>query len=511
MEKNQDVKMSFWSASVDLPEFPELKEDIDTEVLVVGAGITGIMNAYQLMLKGYDVTIIEGNEILSGTTANTTARVTAQQGVLYGQLAKQMDEASARKYYDSQMAAITEMENVAVKHDIDCDFKRVDTVIYAVHEESIKELEKEAEMYDSLGIEGHLSKGELKLPFETVAELVMKNQAEFHPLKFLKGVLDVAVDSGVKVYEHTRAKSVDENTLHTENGQKINFENLVIATHFPFLDFDGFYFNSFKISYGYGLVTTTTTPPPEDINMSGHDGPGLSLRNIVNPSKETPTVLFGGAGHMSYEDKDMDKQLEILKLYADQLTMNEETLYAYRAQDLMTGDSLPFIGKFQKSHDNRFVATGFNKFGMTNGVLSSMIIKDLMTGDDNEYADLLDPHRKQTAFQHLKQHITNPLHIIESEAKKMTDSHPDIESIELDSGQGTVASEGMKKKGVYREDDSYYVVSNRCTHMGCSLGWNGEDKTWDCPCHGSRFNYDGKVIEGPAVDDLDMEIRRLDS
>src|SRR5690625_5198210 len=129
MEKNQDVKMSYWSASVDLPDFPELKEDIDTEVLVVGAGITGIMNAYQLMLKGYDVTIIEGNEILSGTTKNTTARVTAQQGLLYKQLAKQMDEKSARKYYDSQMAAITEMENAAVKHDIDCDFKRVDTVI----------------------------------------------------------------------------------------------------------------------------------------------------------------------------------------------------------------------------------------------------------------------------------------------------------------------------------------------------------------------------------------------
>src|SRR5690625_3953049 len=145
---------------------------------------------------------------------------------------------------------------------------------------------------------------------------------------------------------------------------------------------------------------------------------------------------------MSYQDKNMDELLEILKLYADQMTMNEETLYAYRAQDLMTGDSLPFIGKFQKSHDNRFVATGFNKYGMTNGVLSSMIIRDLITGDDNEYADLLDPQRKQTAFQQLKQHITNPIHIIESETKKMTDSHSDIDSIELDSGQATVTSEG---------------------------------------------------------------------
>lgn len=110
----------------------------------------------------------------------------------------------------------------------------------------------------------------------------------------------------------------------------------------------------------------------------------------------------------------------------------------------------------------------------------------------------------------MKQHITNPIHVVESEAKHMTESHPDLKTLEIDSGQGTVASDGMTKKGVYREDDDYYIVSNRCTHMGCSLGWNGSDKTWDCPCHGSRFNYDGKVIEGPAVDDLDMEIKRFE-
>lgn len=339
----------------------------------------------------------------------------------------------------------------------------------------------------------------------------MKNQAEFHPLKFLKSIWDVAVASWVKVYEQTRAKSVEGNTLLTADDHRINFENLVIATHSPFLDFDGLYFNSFKISYGYRLVVTSTTPQTEDVNLSGHDGACLSIRNVVNPDEETPTVLFGGMGHMSYEGKEMGEQIETLKLYADQKSTNESVLYSYRAQDLMTADSLPFIGQFDKSHDNRFVATGFNKFGMTNGVLSSMIIKKLITDTDNEYKDLLDPHRKHTTFQKMKQHITNPLHVLESEAKMMTDSHPDIEHLNIDNGEGTIAKEGMSKKGVYRADDTYYVVSNRCTHMGCSLGWNGEDKTWDCPCHGSRFNYDGKVIEGPAVDDLDMEIKEFDS
>lgn len=510
MEKEPDVKLSFWRDSVELPQFTKLDEDIDTEIVVVGTGIVGIMNAYQLVLKGYDVTLIEGDEILSGTTKNTTARITAQQGLLYGQLSKQMGEEKARHYYDSQMEAINEIERLVAKHEIDCDFKRLNSVIYTVYEDSIKDLEKEADVYKSLGIDGYLSKGGLKLPFETVAELVMKNQAEFHPLKFLKGILDIATDSGVKVYEHTRAKSVEDDTLVTTDGNKINFKNMVIATHFPFLDLEGFYFNSFKISYGYGLVVTSTTPPPDDVSLSGHDGAGLSIRNIVNPDRSAATVLFGGLGHMSYEDKDMNRQIETLKLYADQKTINDEVLYAYRAQDLMTADSLPFIGKFDKQHDNRFVATGFNKFGMTNGVLSSMVIRDLITGNDNDYKDLLDPHRKKSTFQQLKQQITNPLHVIESETKHMTESHTDIDNLEIDSGQGTVASDGMGKKGVYRDDDDYYVVSNRCTHMGCSLGWNGEDKTWDCPCHGSRFNYDGKVIEGPAVDDLDVEIKRFD-
>lgn len=258
------------------------------------------------------------------------------------------------------------------------------------------------------------------------------------------------------------------------------------------------------------MVFTSTTPPPDDVSLSGHDGAGLSIRNIVNPAQSAATVLFGGLGHMSYENKNMKEQIETLKLYADQKTINEEVLYAYRAQDLMTADSLPFIAKFDKQHDNRFVATGFNKFGMTNSVLSSMIIRDLITENDNDYKDLLDPYRKKSTFQQLKQQMTNPLHVVESETKHMTESHTDIEKLEIDSGQGTVASDGMAKKGVYRHDNDYYVVSNRCTHMGCSLGWNGDDKTWDCPCHGSRFNYDGKVVEGPAVDDLDVKIKRFD-
>ena len=510
MKKEPDVQLSFWRDSVELPQFKKLGQNIDTEVVVVGAGIVGTMNAYQLALKGYDVTLIEGDEILSGTTQNTTARITAQQGLLYGQLSKQMDEEKARSYYDSQMKAIDEIERLVDKHEIDCDFKRLNSVVYTVHEDSIKDLEKEAEVYQSLGIDGYLSKGELKLPFETTSELVMKNQAEFHPLKFLKAILGIATASGVKVFEHTRAKSVEDDTLYTTDGNSINFNHMVIATHFPFLDMEGFYFNSFKIGYGYGLVVTSTTPPPDDVSLSGHDGAGLSIRNIVNPSRSASTVLFGGLGHMSYEDKDMNKQIETLKLYADQKTINDEVLYSYRAQDLMTADSLPFIGQFDKSHDNRYVATGFNKFGMTNGVLSSMIIRDLIAGDDNDYTELLDPHRKKSTFQQMKQHITNPIHVVESEAKHMTESHPDLKTLEIDSGQGTVASDGMTKKGVYREDDDYYIVSNRCTHMGCSLGWNGSDKTWDCPCHGSRFNYDGKVIEGPAVDDLDMEIKRFE-
>src|SRR5699024_6504038 len=144
--------------------------------------------------------------------------------------------------------------------------------------------------------------------------------------------------------------------------------------------------------------------------------------------------------------------------------INDEVLYSYRAQDLMTADSLSFIGQFYKSHDNRYVSTGLHKFGMTNGILSSMIIRALIAGDDNDYTELLDPHRNKSTYQQMKQHITNPIHVVESEAKHMTESHPDLKTLEIDSGQGTVASDGMTKKGVYREDYDYYIVSNRCTH-----------------------------------------------
>ncbi|AKG74402.1 NAD(P)/FAD-dependent oxidoreductase [Salinicoccus halodurans] len=204
MSEFSNENISFWSDSVELPSFTALDKDIETEVLVVGGGISGLMNAYQLTMRGHEVTIIEGNSILSGTTANTTARIMAQQGLLYGQISKQKDEDSARLYYDSQMEAIDEIENIVNKHDIDCDFKRVDGVIYAVYEDSVKDLKKEAEVYKTLGIDGNLFRNEMKLPFETSAELVMKNQAEFHPLKFLQTILEVLKEK-VLQFMNTRA------------------------------------------------------------------------------------------------------------------------------------------------------------------------------------------------------------------------------------------------------------------------------------------------------------------
>lgn len=502
-----NVNISYWTASVELPKFSELTENRTSKILIAGGGISGLMNAYQLAVKGYKVTLIEGNELVSGTTANTTARITAQQGLIYSQLKSQKDANAAQLYYESQMSAIKEIEHIVTKYNIECDFKRVDSVIYAEHEKSVKDLEKEEKVYKELSIEGHLATDEHELPFETAGKLIMKNQAEFHPLKFLQGIIEVLKDLDVTIYEHTRAKSTDGNTLTTVNNHRIDFEHLIIATHFPFLDIENFYFNSFKISYGYGLVAETTTPIPEHLSMSGHDGAGLSIRNVVKSDSSLPVLLFGGLGHGSYENKDMAEQLSKLEHYAGQKTVNGDTLYAYRAQDLMTADSLPFIGHLNKQDNNYFVATGFNKYGMTNGVLSSMIISDLIEGKDNMYKELLDPNRKKGTFQQLKQHLTNPVHVAESEITNMAESHPDLDDLHLEKGEGAVAKDGMSKKGVYRDDDNYYVVSNRCTHMGCSLGWNNDDKTWDCPCHGSRFNYTGKVIEGPATDNLDSDIR----
>lgn len=502
-----EVKQSYWSTSVELSEFPGLKKNITSKILIAGGGISGLMNSFQLAVKGYEVTLIEGNELVSGTTANTTARITAQQGLIYSHLKSSKGVDAAQLYYESQMSALKEIERIVVNYDIDCDFKRVNSVIYAEHEKSLKDLEKEEKVYKELAIDGYLSEDTNDIPFETAGRLIMKNQAEFHPLKFLKGIIELLKEMNVKIYEHTRAKSTDANTLFTTDDFSIDFEHLIITTHFPFLDIENFYFNSFKISYGYGLVAETSTPVPENLSLSGYDGARLSVRNVVKPDSDLPVMLFAGLGHGSYEKKDMTEQLKELEHYAGQKTVNGKTLYAYRAQDLMTADALPFIGYFSKNYDNYFVASGFNKYGMTNSVLSSMIISDLIDGKNNMYKDLVDPSRNKGTFQQLKQHLTNPLHIGEAEIKNMAESHPELDELNLSPGEGTVAKDGVFKKGVYRDDDNYYVVSNRCTHMGCGLNWNNNDKTWDCPCHGSRFNYTGTVIEGPATDNLDADIR----
>ncbi|TVT29792.1 FAD-dependent oxidoreductase [Salinicoccus cyprini] len=510
MSEFKHDNISIWSDTAELPSYPKLENDIETEVLVVGAGITGLMNAYQLAMKGYKVTVIDTDYILGGTTANTTARIMAQQGMLYSQLIKQKDKETARLYYDSQMEAIAEMEAIGRKHNIDGDFRRVDGVMYVEEDASVSELEKEAEAYKELGIDGTLLKKELDLPFETAAELIMRNQAEFHPLKYLKGILEVLAEKDVSIYEHTRGKSLDGDTLATNDGNSIHFRHLIIATHFPFLDYQGFYFNSFKINRSYGLVVTTSTPPPENVSLGGQDGPSLTTRHIMGADNELPTLLFGGMGHMSYMEKDMVDQLEKLRLYADQKTTNHERLYAYRAQDLMTVDSMPYIGYFDTDRDNVFVAAGFNKYGMTNGVLSSMIISDLIEGKDNRYHEMLSPHRSKGLLHQLKDQGTTPLESMGVEAKNMLKSYPSMDEVDLSAGEGAVVRDGMMKKGLYKDEDSneYYVVDNRCTHMGCSLSWNQSDRTWDCPCHGSRFNFKGNVIEGPATTDLDVEVKR---
>ncbi|WP_425310962.1 FAD-dependent oxidoreductase [Fictibacillus nanhaiensis] len=493
-----------WRENVDLPKYPSLNENNQSEVVVVGGGITGITTAYLLAKAGLQVILLEAGKVVNGTSGHTTAKITSQHGVIYDRLISHLGLERAIKYYRSNEAAGQFIRDFIKENAIHCNYEPHDAYLYANTEQGIKKLEKEAQAYEQLEIDGEFAD---KMPFDIPYKkaLVMRNQAHFHPVKYLIALLKELDQLGVKIYEKTTASDIQEDkedkkaVVKTESGHEVKANFVACCTHFPFFDGMGFYFTRMMADRSYVLAVKTKDKFPDGMYLSVDDTV-RSYRSILQDGERI--VLLGGESHQTGQGIPTHQHYEALLKEAKKSLNLDRVLYRWSAQDLITLDKVPFIGKLTHKHDNIFVATGFRKWGMTTGTLAAHIICDYILDKENEFADLYKPQRFQADPSDIKQFVKEnsdvAKHFVSGKLEKPA-KHP--RSLNKDEG-GAVTFDG-KRCGAYRDSNGeLHVVDTTCTHLGCEVEWNSGDRTWDCPCHGSRFTYDGAVVEGPAIQPL---------
>ena len=432
--------ISIWSDSVEFPSFEQLKKDIKTDVLIIGGGITGILCAYMLEQAGVDYVLVEADRLCSGITKNTTAKISIQNGLIYHKLVKRFGLEKARMYLDANVAALQEFRKLC--ENIDCHFETKDSFVYSLN--SPTKLEKELHALNQLGYTADYV-GKLPLPLSNAGAVRFENQAQFHPLKFL-----AEISKGLSIYEHTKVRELMPNTAMTKHG-RITAQNIIVTTHFPFLNKHGSYFLKMYQHRSYVIAYENAA------NVNGmyvdEADKGLSFRNYDN------LLLIGGGDHRT--GKHGGNWKEISEFAAAHYPYAQARYY-WATQDCMTLDEVPYIGAYSKRTENLYVATGFNKWGMTSAMTAAMLLRDMITKKECPYAPVFSPSRTMLRTQLF-------MNAFEATTNLLT------------------------------------PTTKRCPHLGCALKWNPQERSWDCPCHGSRFTETGKLIDNPATRDLDTK------
>ncbi|WP_100374275.1 FAD-dependent oxidoreductase [Bacillus sp. FJAT-45037] len=490
----------YWRISTQLANFPPLKENMTTDVTVIGGGISGITTAYLLAKEGLEVTLLEADVLVNGTSGHTTAKITAQHDLIYDELIQHVGAEKAKLYYDANDSAIQFIRTFIKEENVACDFTDEDAYLYTTNNRGVSKLEHEYKAYQELGIPSKwVTSMPLDIPIK--AGIVMHNQAQFHPIKYLAHLIKRFTEMGGKIYEQTVATDVKEGstpTVVTRDGHKISTKYVVAASHFPFYDGAGFYFSRMHAERSYVIAAETEKEFPGGMYLSC-DNPKRSLRYTDMDGKKL--VIIGGEQHKAGQGMDTMYHYEALQAFGHDVFGTVTTRFRWSAQDLVTLDNIPYIGKLSRMHPNIFVATGFRKWGMTHGTVAAQVITDLVLERPSPYESLYKPSRfvADPSIKHfMSQNIDVSKHLIKG--KFGTD---DRKVDDLAKDEGSVVDYNGQRAGAYRDHEgSLHVVDTTCTHMRCELNWNHGDRSWDCPCHGSRFSYKGDVMEGPATKPL---------
>lgn len=494
---------SLWQKANPFPNFPSLDSSIDCEVLIVGAGITGLLTAYELRKLGLQVVVIDSDTISSGTTGRTTAKVTAQHGLIYHSMIESAGIDQARGYYESAIDGKNAILQTSTNLHMNIALENKNSIIYTAEEQNVQKVVDEFRAYERLKIPSSYTEN-IDFPIETKAAISMLEQAQFDPLSYLTNIVKSLVEDGVTFYEHTQALDLEQEdriSVHTNNGHTITCTYVVQATHFPFYDPLGMFTTRLIPERSY--VYTGKKQPLEIKDMYiSCDQPLRSFRSTTINNEEY--FLIAGEGYIVGKDDEHSRPYDSLKTTATNLFPDHTFITQWSAQDYNTMDSIPYIGRLKNKYENIFVATGFKKWGMTTSATAALLIADLIQKKPNPYEKLYTPSRfdaSTTIPSFLKQNTHVAAQLVKG---KVSRDHKDVD--DLEKHEATTFFKGAKKLGVYKDaQEKIHVVDTTCTHLGCEVVWNPHDYTWDCPCHGSRYLYNGTVIEGPAKKSLEKE------
>jgi glycine/D-amino acid oxidase-like deaminating enzyme/nitrite reductase/ring-hydroxylating ferredoxin subunit len=497
---------SYWIDSTKdmIPEYPALSVDTKADVIIVGGGIAGITCAYLLGKEGLSVAVLEADRIAHGTTGHTTAKITSQHNLIYHKLIKQMGIEKARQYATANETAIKEIHALTESLKIECDFVSQPAFVYTESDDYVQSLQDEANAAAQLGIQAEYVDA-LPLPFTIKGAVRFDGQAQFHPLKYTLSLAKAFTESGGKVFEKTRALEVHYEegfSITTNQGKKVTADQLIIASHYPFYNKHGMYFTRIYQERSYVTAIKAAEPFPEGMYINAEQ-PTRSLRS--QKIQDGEFILVGGSPHKAGQCDDTRKKYEELLDFASPFYTVTDLPYRWSAQDCMTVDNLPYVGNYMEDTPNLYITTGFGKWGMTNSMASGMLLRDLIVKGDSPWKDVYSPSRETKAASAIN-FVTENLNVAKNLIGGKLESLTKEEDLDLQIGEGKVVELNGKRAGAFRNEDGIiYIVNTTCTHMGCELNWNSAERTWDCPCHGSRFSYEGKIVEGPAVKELTME------
>lgn len=474
---------SIWSQSCSIRERETLHNDLEVEVAVIGAGMAGILTAFALQEAGRQVVVLEANRIGSGQTRNTTAKITSQHGMVYQKVIQTMGMDAARQYAQANQLAVRAYKDIIKSNQIDCDFEERSAYVYGNDAQTLQE---EVRAAVELGLPASYVT-DLNIPVPAVGAVKFDHQAQFHPLKFLKSISD-----GLTVYEHTPVQTVEEDRLYTPYGT-VKAKQIVFTCHVPFLNFPGMYFTRLHQERSY-VLALANAPQVDGMYISAEKG-GWSFRNYGE------FLLMGGENHRTGENT-QGGRYERLRQKARECFPQSREVAHWSAQDCITPDGVPYIGRYTASRPNWYVATGFQKWGMTTSMVSAMILRDMICGTENSYAQVFDPGRFEAAA--LPGVAAESGQAVRGLIKRFFQI-PAEEASNIPAGHGGIVFLDGEKVGVYKEQDgTIHAVDIRCPHLGCQLEWNPDERSWDCPCHGSRFDCDGRLISGPAQEEISL-------
>ena len=485
---------SLWLKGIKDKSLEQLKKNLETDILIIGGGITGITTAYFLKDSNIKITLVEQNKIATGQSSKTTGKLTYLQGLLLNKIENIYDKETVKNYINSQKEAMEIVKDIIIENNIKCDFESNNSFIFTDKISNIKKIQQTEKILKFCKIKFKITK-ELPTKFPCSYALKIDDSAVFHPVKYLLELKRIIKDK-INIFENTKIISlekIEDGYIVDTNKYKITAKKVILACHYPF--FLKPYFFPFRTGLQKGYLCASLIDKNKRFNALTEED---NVHSIRYHSDSKDYIIY--AGEERNLGSNIDNEENYDNLFWNMKThLSEKIKYYWFNFDIVTNDSMPIIGYIQKDNKNLLIGTGYNLWGMTNGTIAGKILSDLALEKENKYKALFDPNRTfnvNKLINYFSYNIINGYNYILSKVNKQPKFYKNVE----------IREENGNKYGVYTDESGKeYIVYNLCPHMKCSLIFNTVDKTWDCPCHGSRFDIKGKVIKGPSTYDISID------